>query len=152
MPPTEISTRLKCSEYLVERALGFLKIKNVDSLNRAIGETLELCDMLINVTGFPVVHDFWEHLCRNESLFLKYKMQGFHLMEIQKKLRIHKSEISEINETIKQKARMFFNISKEEKGADTMVGKKTSGVLTKAEYLKQKKKIVDKEICKKYGI
>lgn len=153
LPPTEISARLKCSKNLVEQAIDFLKIKNVDSLNRPIGEARELSDMLINVTDFPEVHDFWEQLCSNESLFLKYKMQGFHLKEIQKKLSIDESEVSEINETIKQKARLFFNLSKNDKGVDTMAVNKTSGILTKAEYLKQKnKKIIDKEICKKYGI
>lgn len=141
----------------VKNALEFLRIKNVDSLNRAITDDGE---QLVNL--LPDAYDYfertedklWSILSANEQQFLHFKLQNYNDTRIQREMCISGVVQNELELSLKSKAaKMFYGLKHDEGGGQFMTGANEKLQLTKAKYSKHKKNnMVDKDVCKNYGI
>ncbi|CAM4509428.1 RNA polymerase sigma factor rpoD Sigma-70 [Paenibacillus macerans] len=156
----EIAEAIDESTIQVNKALEFLRIKYVDSLNRIVnddrGKNLELGDLLPTPFNyFETTEDnLWNSLNEDEQQYLNYKLQGYDVKKLQRAMHLTYEKQNEIETSLKYKAReLFNNLESNAEEVRCMSSSQDKAILTKALYLKHKKsKMHDKDVCEKYSI
>lgn len=160
--PMAIAEILNCSEKIADRALTFIKIKYVDSLNRPASYehdsyNLELGDCLPSLTDFSSidVKIFMSSLNRCEANYLQYKLSYYSDDEIERIMGIEKVELLDIQKAIEQKSMEVYQYEQIYMEKDDMMinNENRKPELTKNEFLKLKNNhVLEKDICKRFGI
>lgn len=156
----EIAEAIGESTVQVNKALEFLRIKYVDSLNRIVnedsGHSLEFGDLLPDPYDYfeTTENKLWHSLSADEQQYLNYKLQGYSDRKLQRTMHLTYEKQKELDASLKYKAwEIFDDLEKNEAEVGYMSSSNDKSPLTKAVYLKHKKnKMIDKDISKKYSI